>query len=268
MTNTFLIGAAKAATSSMAHWLSQHQDVFLINGKESNYWRRDYYRGEQWYYDSCHQGYAGEKIVLDASTINQVLHYSPSRIAQLCPDPKIILCVRDPIDRAYAHWRMLASWRPGRVHEKFSDAILHNMKNFSEDKFSLEGDFVPFLEPKGECYLPSLIEQGLYGHNISYYLRKFRQQRIHLVDYDEIVAHPEKVWAETCRFLEISHRTIPLVPHEPNTKLSYKIHYYEELDVNLLCALIGLYTKDLQELDIHFDKDYAGKFVNKWSKRI
>lgn len=264
--NAFMIGAAKSATSSLAHWLSQHQDVYLIKGKESNFWRRDYYRGIEWYNKEHIVGYSGEKYILDASTINQVLHYSPERILQMSKNPKIIMCIRDPIDRAYSHWRMLSSWRPGRVHKFFNDAMIANIKAFNPNKFMLESDFVPYLEPKGECYKDSFIEQGLYGHNLSFYYDIYDD--IELVSYDVITRDSSAAWAQVCNYLQIPQLSVPLEVYDPNTKIPGYEDYYNHMDQNILVDLIGCHYIDLQLLDSMFATDYAKSFFAKWSARI
>jgi len=56
-------------------------------------------------------------------TVNIPLREVPSRIHEILPAPKIIVILRNPIERTYA--RYLASVRAGIENRKFEEAILH-----------------------------------------------------------------------------------------------------------------------------------------------
>jgi len=170
--NLFIIGAAKCGTTSLAQWLSRHPEVYLIYGKESNFWRRDYYRGWGWYERKHLKNYAGEKYILDASVVNNILPFNASRVKAECDDVKIIQCLRNPFDRMYSHWAMLNSWRIGRV-AGYSETIAENIdliKRYGKTPFKSEAHYACSLEPKGEPYRPAFIEQSLYANNVNNWL--------------------------------------------------------------------------------------------------
>ena len=77
--NTFLIGAAKCATTSISRWLSQNREVCLSYGKENYFYSRDYINGFEWYRKNFLEHYVNEKNVLDATATNQVLHFEIGR---------------------------------------------------------------------------------------------------------------------------------------------------------------------------------------------
>jgi len=216
--NTFIIGAPKCGTSTVANWLSKNRDCCVAKTKESNYWRNEYHKGIQHYIDTQFYHHMGETVIVDASTINLVLRYSAERIFRTNENAKIIVCIRNPWERAFSHWSMLKSWRPGRVRNRFIDEMKANLKTFNPYKFSVEGDFVPYLEEKGECYLPTLIEQGIYEHSLNEYEKFFQENEIHIISLKDIKDNGVATYKRLCEFLEIEpEKTIDPIC-DPNTK--------------------------------------------------
>lgn len=166
--NLFIPGAAKAGTTSLASWLGRHPEIYLVYGKEPNFWSRDFHKGWDYYHRKHLKNYAGEKYILDANPVNMILPYTALRIGEECPSSKFIVCLREPWARAESHWRMENSWRPGRV-APFLKSMAQNygMLDCGEGpSFPTEADWVPVLEEKGAPYIPTYIEHGMYGTNI------------------------------------------------------------------------------------------------------
>ncbi len=109
--NFFIIGAAKAGTTSLHFYLDQHPDLFMAEMKELHYfcdpdfdeWESMY--REQFPVDAPIRG-EGSTLYTRAPAIPGV----PGRIAAKVPDAKMVYLVRDPVERA------LASWREERFH--------------------------------------------------------------------------------------------------------------------------------------------------------
>src|SRR5687768_3651516 len=107
-----VIGAAKAATTWIAHQLGERDDVFLP-GPEPHYFSREYARGDDWYAawfkDAADSQLVGEKSADYLSDWNV-----PARMAALLPGVKLIAQLRNPVDRAYSDYCML--FRRGQVN--------------------------------------------------------------------------------------------------------------------------------------------------------
>ncbi len=112
--NLFIIGAMKSGTSSLHAYLDAHPEIFMSRQKEPGYFLKEFTwgRGEDWYLslfdggESCR--YRGE-----SST-----HYTKlprfqgaaERLAEHCPDARLIYLMRDPIERIISHyWHMVMS---------------------------------------------------------------------------------------------------------------------------------------------------------------
>lgn len=105
---TFLIvGAAKCGTTSLFEYLGQHPDVFVPHCKEPQYFSRAPYpalaRNDE-EYARLFAGRRGEKAVGEASVSYLCDEEAPGRIKALIPEAKIIILLRDPVERAYSLW--------------------------------------------------------------------------------------------------------------------------------------------------------------------
>lgn len=100
-----IAGSARSATSALATALGVHPRIDPGKVKEPNYFSRHMGRGFEWY-DSLYESRRSDLLRLDASVSYTSPHYPDAleNLARASPDPFIIYCVRDPIDRAVSHY--------------------------------------------------------------------------------------------------------------------------------------------------------------------
>jgi hypothetical protein len=99
----FLIcGAQKAGTTSLHAYLCQHSAVAAPITKEVHFYDHEFHRGLGWY--RAHFRRAGEGVLTGEATPYYLFHpLAPGRVAESLPDAKLIVVLRDPIDRAFSH---------------------------------------------------------------------------------------------------------------------------------------------------------------------
>ena len=101
-----VIGAMKAGTVSLRHYLDEHPDVFLGRGGrfgEPNFFVAEYNwpRGRDWY-ESLFDGAGGAAAIGECSPCYTWAHAFrgvPERMAQVVPEARLVYVVRDPIAR-------------------------------------------------------------------------------------------------------------------------------------------------------------------------
>lgn len=126
--NFFLIGAAKCGTTSVAKYLDQHPEVFVSKPKEPNFFSfepdsiptcRGPVDSEQLYelllkysitspgeYHDLYSDAQGMLAVGEASVRYLYEAHAVARIAEYSPSAKLIVVLRDPVDRLYSHYHM------------------------------------------------------------------------------------------------------------------------------------------------------------------
>jgi len=122
--NFFIIGASKAGTISLYFYLGWHPDVSMSSVKETNFFLGDDYMERL----DDYQGYfdPGARPRGEASprySAHPFVEGVPERIHSLVPDARLIYLVRDPVDRAIAHYyqRLAFNRAPRTIEAAFAD---------------------------------------------------------------------------------------------------------------------------------------------------
>lgn len=161
----FLIGAEKAGTSSAHAYLAQHPELLVVDPKEPHYYshRLDHaeYRGsaqedaERTRYLKPYQHCKRQVKAGDCSTSYLFHPRAAQRIYDACPDARILVLLRDPVERAWSHYLMnLRMEGPGRrafkdihqEHEWFTHGLYGRQLEPYVDLFGREQVFVQFTE--------------------------------------------------------------------------------------------------------------------------
>lgn len=122
--NLQIIGAAKCGTTSLHHYLGLHPQICMSEPKETYFLEREDWREALEEYARCFAEPADVRG--DASTsytqYPRVPHI-PERIHELNPETRHVYLVRDPVDRAEAHFQQSVSmrWETRPLEEAFAD---------------------------------------------------------------------------------------------------------------------------------------------------
>ncbi|MDQ3731459.1 MAG: sulfotransferase domain-containing protein, partial [Pseudomonadota bacterium] len=107
MLPTFIvIGAMKAGTTSLYHYLSQHPEIGMSRHKELNFFKTnaDFAKGLDWY---AAQFPSGSRVLGESSPNYSKCHLFPGvaeRLHSVLPRISLIYLVRHPVDRAVSHY--------------------------------------------------------------------------------------------------------------------------------------------------------------------
>lgn len=128
-----IIGTMKGGTTAMHGFINAHPGVTPPTTKEIHYFTLNYHRGAEWYSSHFDPAAAvtgeGSPTYFDAVFTAQV----PQLIDRDLPNAKLILVVRDPVERAVSHFNHLQNTekRPCvlgmSADEFFSKAIARSM---------------------------------------------------------------------------------------------------------------------------------------------
>lgn len=224
--NFFIVGAPKAGTTSLYHYLAQHPDVFMSPIKEPNYFSEEirlanidanwqewaqredeslqqYLRGpmqekrfggmvSNWPdYLKLFQNVNGEKALGEASVCYLWSKTAAQNIASTLPDAKIIMVLRDPVERAFSQYKQ--SVASGLVKNSFRELVEANL-NRKSDKFDLLNPFLEF---------------GLYHEQVKRYMELFPAENLRIYLYEELRHTLPATLANIFRFLGIDPQFSP-----------------------------------------------------------
>lgn len=247
--NLFLLGPAKTATTSTAYYLSQHNDIFVSDPKETLFFEREYENGIEFYLNKYHRHQNGESVVVDGRPMNFVIDYVAERIFEVNPEAKFVVALRHPLKRAYSDWQNWARMRPGRAPKTFEKAISSNIESFRYNKFELEGDYIPFCDSRGGSYIPTYIEASLYGHHLMRFFDLFDRKKFLLLDFDEVVSRPQRAMNKVFQHCEVRQFNLYDVSERNMTPKKHK----SVIDIGEIKAQLS--KKQIEFLSIIFNYD-------------
>ena len=109
--NFFIVGAPRCGTTSLWYYLSQSPEVFMSTKKEPKYFNsyesvRLYFdppiRDKKKYLELFHE-VRNERAIGEASTSYLADPSTPELIHKVLPESRIIISLRDPVERAFSH---------------------------------------------------------------------------------------------------------------------------------------------------------------------
>lgn len=193
-------GFPKAGTTSLAGHLGMHPDLWIPPQKEIGFFDAHYQRGIAWYEEQFADAPRGA-LVGDASPTYLVRPEAVERMARDAPDVKVIAILRNPVDRAFSHYRFREAWAPQRT--SFGDAVAREMGDDAESV--------------------GLLAWGRYIEHLDLLARFVDRQQIEVVLLDDLVADPAAVLAGLFRFLGIDARVdLPVVADVQNRAFRFR----------------------------------------------
>ena len=171
-----VIGAMKAATSTLHDQLAAQPGIVMSEPKEPCYFSDDdvYARGDDWY-ASLFAAADESDLCGESSTHYTKLPRHPAtvdRIAAHASTPRFVYVVRHPVDRLVSHY--VHDWSFNVVPDTIRQAIVDN---------------------------PDLVDFGRYGHQIRPYVERFGAERILLVRFEQLRSDPQALLDEVGRFI-------------------------------------------------------------------
>ena len=199
MTNkkiTFIcVGAQKAGTTTLHNILRQHSEIFLPQDKEIPFFHDDniFQKGIEWWLKENYDNVKHEKAI---GVINPEYLFFPKACERiykhLGPDIKIIIILRNPVERAYSHYMM--NIRRGIENLSFEDALSDEKNRFTRPDYK-------------EHY--SYISRSLYSSQIKRFLTTFSKENFLFLSFEnDIVKDRDLTLKKIEDFLEVDHENI------------------------------------------------------------
>ncbi|ASU86074.1 sulfotransferase [Nocardiopsis gilva YIM 90087] len=206
---TFLIvGAQRCGTTSLFKALAQHPHVVgPVLRKGVHYFDTAYERGGDWYRGHFPTRGAtrarGDRPRVEVGESSPYYLFHPlaaERIARDLPGVKVIVLLRDPVERAYsAHSHERAR---GFESETFERAVALEEERLAGEEARLRADPTAYSHShQHHAYLA----RGRYAQQLLRLEEQLGRDRMHVMESEDFFATPEPLFAEVERFLGIPH---------------------------------------------------------------
>jgi hypothetical protein len=118
-----IIGGKKCGTTFLYDLLGRHPLVQPAASKELHFFDALFEEGAEWYRQCfpAPRWEDGRRTITGEASPYMAHRHAPERMAQVVPQARLIALLRDPVERAYSDYQMVA--RKDREHKTFEEAI-------------------------------------------------------------------------------------------------------------------------------------------------
>jgi len=272
--NFIIIGAMKAATTSLYTYIKQHPDIFMTKVKEpmffNNFQQENNYNilGSKSKKSTTLEEYLAmfkdaknEKAIGEASPAYIYNENAPYLIKENLPDVKIIAILRQPTDRAYSNF----------LHTKRADR--ENVNSFGQaikiEKERISDNWSPLYH---------YIQKGFYSVQLKRYYNLFPKENIKVYLFEDLVKTPKETLKDIFKFLNVDENIEIDVSKKSNVSgtpkgilgfILKKMRYYnlmpkfaisDYLPTFIISLLFKSVYKDTEKLDSVLRKELTDKY--------
>ncbi|MEM9325725.1 MAG: sulfotransferase domain-containing protein, partial [Bacteroidota bacterium] len=177
-----IIGAQKAATTTLSATLASHPAICMSLFKEVHYFDLHHKRGKYWYERHFPRKKKGCRLHFEASPYYLMHPLVPARVFDYDPRMKLVVILRNPVDRAYSHYQMERK----RNHESigtFQAAVRHEGERVTDELDQLAQGKIPKSQA---VQRHSYLHRGYYEDQLRRWLELFARDQLHVIDYDHL----------------------------------------------------------------------------------
>lgn len=199
------IGAQKGGTTSLHRLLETHPGVFLPPEKEVHYFSKRFALGPDWYAArfaaACSRQRCGE------ITPYYLFHpEAPGRIHALLPEARLIVLLRDPVERALSQY--FHSRRLGLEPLGLEEALAAEAQRLAGAEAVLAAPEGRHLSHQEHSYL----SRSRYEGQLAAYERLFGADQLLVLRSEDLFTSPETLWQQVQRFLALEPLPLPAGP--------------------------------------------------------
>jgi len=231
---SFIIaGVQKGGTTALFDYLAEFPDIALPDVKELHFFddeARDWRAPDYADYHARFADPAGRPCG-EATPIYSYWPNSLERIAAYNPAMKLVIVLRDPVERAWSHWRM--EYARGVETRPFAWCVREGRQRLFD------------AEPWGHHREFSYVERGFYGEQAERVLSLFPKAQALFLKSDDLRADPGPALAQVRALLGLPPAATP-APREVH--VGREMAYPSQLGAEDIQYLRAVYAPDAERL--------------------
>ena len=194
------LGTQKGGTTSLQKLLERHPGVYLPPCKEVHYFSLHAQQPASWY--AAHYGEARRGQRRGDITPYYLFHpQAPDRIRTLLPKAKLIVLLRDPLERALS--QVFHARRHGFETLEVADALAAEPQRLaSGDPFSIQKH--------------SYVARSRYLEQLDRYEALFPSRQLLVLKSEDLFNNTERVWDTIQKFLKLEAIPLPMALPKAN----------------------------------------------------
>lgn len=198
-----VIGVVRSGTTSLYHYLSQHPSIIKSAYDELGYFDSNYKLGLNWYKSLFPSIFtkkniikkSGKFITYDVTPFYIYHNKIPQRIHQILPNSKLIVILRNPVDRSYSNYFL------GNQEKKFEEIIADEKKILNKIDKNNEDKYYNFVHT-------SMLARGFYAEQLERWFKIFPKNQILIIKSEELAIETNKIMNDVFSFLGLPYYEI------------------------------------------------------------
>lgn len=242
-----IIGVQRGGTTSLYHYLLQHPDVYGATTKQVEYFSNNYDKTTTWYRShfpmrwrrTLHERLDKPFVTGEASTGYMLIRTAARRAKKLLPDTKIIVLLRNPVNRAYSHYNHVV--KNGKENLSFRKAVEKEQERIEGERQKTEQD-PSYISSAYRTH--TYLTRGKYTEFLRPWFEQYDREKMMILKSENLFQNPRDTTNKVFRFLGIQEHELKNYHQINNRK-------YDEIDDDLreeLKAYYQEYNADLEEL--------------------
>ena len=211
------LGVQKGGTTTLHHLLERHPSVFLPPLKEVHYFSLHFAEGEAWYRNQFASAVPEHRC--GEITPYYLFHPEvPKRVHALLPKARLIVLLRDPVERAlsqYFHSRRLGL-EPLPLKDAM-DAEAERLRGAPEQLQAPEGRHRSHQEH-------SYLSRSCYQEQLPRWQFLFPAEQLLVLRSEDLFEQPSGIWDRVLRFLELDPVPLPELARPANAGCGEAAH--------------------------------------------
>ncbi|MED0888970.1 sulfotransferase domain-containing protein [Bacillus mycoides] len=225
-----IIGAQKCGTTSLYNYLIQHPQVHAASHKELHFFDIYFKKGMEWYYKQFPLIKLDEPVITGEASPYYIFHpHAPKRIASILPNVKLIILLRNPVDRAYSHYYHQVRMQTENL--SFKQAIY-------EENNRLKPELIKMVKDENYYSIPyqyySYLARGRYIEQLQNWMNLFPKKQFLILKSEDFFSNPNFIFQTVLDFLGIS-------PYQLKEYKKENTNNYPNLDINTKNELYNYY---------------------------
>jgi hypothetical protein len=189
-----IIGQPRSGTTALTHYLRGHDQVFIPDRKELNFFDQSEPSGRPLaWYERQFAPARPNQVAGEATPTYLFTPEAPARMAALVPKARLIALLRNPVERAYSHYWLCRLLQ--YEHREFADAV----------RDELAGRVTPGLE---------YLAYGRYVEQLDRLFEHYSRSALLVLLFDDLRTDAPTAFAATCRHIGVDDTIRPPIVGE------------------------------------------------------
>ncbi|MEH7385241.1 sulfotransferase domain-containing protein [Bacillus sp. JJ1521] len=195
-----IIGAMKCGTSSLYRNLVNHPQVISASKKEVHFFDKKFDRGLDWYLNHFpllleNTNENRQDLITGEASPKYLVHPdAPKRAYETLPNAKLIVLLRNPVDRAYSHYHHMARNRNELL--SFEEAIMKEAGQLNQQMEKVLDNY--------KTIPTSYLTRGIYANQLERWMQYFPREQFLILKSEDFFKDTQSTFKQVTDFLGIS----------------------------------------------------------------